>query len=217
MEGDEIAHISHSGLVARSPQGHAATSMPIKGNEEIWVEIQTHTFRNWYVYSKQIEETLYYYTTFLRLPIKNRVNDMLKETGFQVRDLSTDLCDGVRLVALIEVLQKRKLRNVLRPVNQHQMLENATTALNAITADGIKLVNIGTFIRDDDLYKLLWVVREWNIRTGGLHTQREINKIPPPPPLSLTHLIWRCLFFFFFSLSYIPSYLHASLGGQVMT
>jgi filamin len=92
--------------------------MPIKGNEEIWVEIQTHTFRNW-------------------------VNDMLKETGFQVRDLSTDLCDGVRLVALIEVLQKRKLRNVLRPVNQHQMLENATTALNAITADGIKLVNIG--------------------------------------------------------------------------
>ena len=122
---------------------------------------------------------------------------MLKETGFQVRDLSTDLCDGVRLVALIEVLQKRKLRNVLRPVNQHQMLENATTALNAITADGIKLVNIGTFIRDDDLYKLLWVVREWNIRTGGLHTQREINKIPPPPPLSLTHLIWRCLFFSF--------------------
>ena len=69
---------------------------------------------------------------------------MLKETGFQVRDLSTDLCDGVRLVALIEVLQKRKLRNVLRPVNQHQMLENTTTALNAITADGIKLVNIGT-------------------------------------------------------------------------
>lgn len=115
---DESAYISHSGLVARSPQGHAATSMPIKGNEEIWVEIQTHTFRNW-------------------------VNDMLKETGFQVRDLSTDLCDGVRLVALIEVLQKRKLRNVLRPVNQHQMLENATTALNAITADGIKLVNIG--------------------------------------------------------------------------
>lgn len=74
MESDEIqTHITHSGLVARSPQGHAATSMPIKGNEEIWVEIQTHTFRNW-------------------------VNDMLKETGFQVRDLSTDLCDGVRLV-----------------------------------------------------------------------------------------------------------------------
>ncbi len=115
---EELAQISHSGLVARSPQGHAATSMPIKGNEEMWVEIQHHTFRNW-------------------------VNDMLKETGFQVHDLSTDLCDGVRLVALIEVLQKRKLRNVVRPVNQHQMLENATTALNAITADGIKLVNIG--------------------------------------------------------------------------
>lgn len=46
-------------------------------------------------------------------------------------------------VALIEVLQKRKLRNNLRPVNQHQMIENVTTALNAITDDGIKLVNIG--------------------------------------------------------------------------
>lgn len=46
-------------------------------------------------------------------------------------------------MALIEVLQKRKLRNNLRPVNQHQMLENASTALNAITADGIRLVNIG--------------------------------------------------------------------------
>lgn len=117
---EDFEDISHTGLVARSPLGHAATSMPIKGNEEIWVEIQTHTFRNW-------------------------VNDKLKETGLYVEDLSTDLCDGVRLVALIEVLQKRKLRNVLRPVNQHQMLENATTALNAITADGIKLVNIGQY------------------------------------------------------------------------
>lgn len=119
MEGDDIQHITHSGLVARSPQGHAAKSMPIKGNEDIWVEIQAHTFRNW-------------------------VNDMLKETGYQVLDLTTDFCDGVRLVALIEVLQKRKLRKISRPANQHQMLENTTNALNAISADGIKLVNIGT-------------------------------------------------------------------------
>lgn len=147
---DETAHISHSGLVARSPQGHAATSMPIKGNEEIWVEIQTHTFRNW-------------------------VNDMLKETGFQVRDLSTDLCDGVRLVALIEVLQKRKLRNVLRPVNQHQMLENATTALNAITADGIKLVNIGNLdIVNGNLKLILGLI--WSLI---VHYQIGRSKFPP--------------------------------------
>ncbi|XP_059352458.1 filamin-B-like isoform X4 [Daphnia carinata] len=150
MEGDDTAYISHSGLVARSPQGHAATSMPIKGNEEIWVEIQTHTFRNW-------------------------VNDMLKETGFQVRDLSTDLCDGVRLVALIEVLQKRKLRNVLRPVNQHQMLENATTALNAITADGIKLVNIGNVdIVNGNLKLILGLI--WSLI---VHYQIGRSKFPP--------------------------------------
>jgi filamin len=117
MEGD-AEFISHSGLVARSPQGHAATSMPIKGNEDIWVEIQAHTFRNW-------------------------VNDMLKDTGYQVQDLATDLCDGAALVSLVEVLQKRRLRKNARPVNQHQMLENATNALNAIVEDGIKLVNIG--------------------------------------------------------------------------
>ena len=119
VDNDGALHISHSGLVARSAQGHAATSMPIKGNEDIWVEIQAHTFRNW-------------------------VNDILKESGYQVDDLSTDLCDGVKLVTLVEVLQKKKLRKIAKPVNQHQMLENTTTALNAIAADGIKLVNIGS-------------------------------------------------------------------------
>lgn len=43
MEGK----ISHSGLLARSPEGHAARGMPIKGNEDVWVEIQANTFRNW--------------------------------------------------------------------------------------------------------------------------------------------------------------------------
>lgn len=43
MEGK----ISHSGLLARSPEGHAARGMQIKGNEDVWVEIQANTFRNW--------------------------------------------------------------------------------------------------------------------------------------------------------------------------
>ena len=51
--------------------------------------------------------------------------------------------DGTKLVALVQVLQKRKLRHNKKPVNQHQELENITIALDAITEDGIKLVNIG--------------------------------------------------------------------------
>ena len=71
-------------------------------------------------------------------------------------------------MALIEVLQKRKLRNVLRPVNQHQMLENATTALNAITADGIKLVNIGKFSFNSRVNNLFLFDREvYIVNTEG--------------------------------------------------
>jgi hypothetical protein len=51
--------------------------------------------------------------------------------------------DGTKLVALVQVLQKRKLRHNKKPVNQHQELENITISLDAIMEDGIKLVNIG--------------------------------------------------------------------------
>lgn len=45
----------------------------------------------------------------------------------------------------MENLQKKTLKPswVRRPGNQHQFLENATIALNAVEGDGIKLVNIG--------------------------------------------------------------------------
>jgi filamin len=64
-------------------------------------------------------------------------------TGLQVNDLGTDLGDGTKLVALVEALQKRTLRKIHSPNNQHQMLENVSRALDAISEDGVKLVNIG--------------------------------------------------------------------------
>lgn len=59
--------------------------------------------------------------------------------------MSVDFCDGTHLCALVESLQKRKLKPSWnkRPANQHHYLENATKALKAIEDDGIKLVNIG--------------------------------------------------------------------------
>lgn len=56
----ETQKITHAGLVARSPEGTAAKGMNIRGNEDLWVEIQANTFRNW-------------------------VNEHLRGTGMQVR------------------------------------------------------------------------------------------------------------------------------------
>lgn len=39
--------ITQAGLAARSPAGTAAKGMAIKGHEDLWVEIQANTFRNW--------------------------------------------------------------------------------------------------------------------------------------------------------------------------
>lgn len=43
----ELQKITHAGLVARSPEGTAAKGMNIRGNNDLWVEIQANTFRNW--------------------------------------------------------------------------------------------------------------------------------------------------------------------------
>ncbi|OQV23312.1 Filamin-B [Hypsibius exemplaris] len=104
---------------ARSREGHAAAPMGIKDDDQRWVQIQQKTFTNW-------------------------VNEQLKSVGKRVENLQTDFQDGLNLIALIEVLQGRRIGKAFQnPVNQHQMLENVQLALNAIMDDNIKLVNIG--------------------------------------------------------------------------
>ena len=108
-----------AGFQARSPEGHAARSMSIKGQEEVWIQIQANTFKNW-------------------------ANVSLREAGIPgVEDLLTGFQDGTKLVALVETLQKRRLKHNKKPLNQHHELENISIALDAIQEDGIKLVNIG--------------------------------------------------------------------------
>ncbi|KAG6796011.1 filamin-A [Apis mellifera caucasica] len=111
------------GLVARSAEGTAAKGMPIKGHEDLWVEIQANTFRNW---------------------VNEHLKHAVDTANSPVIDLVEDFRDGTRLCALVEVLTKRRLpRWNPRPANQHHHLENVSTALQAIEADGVKLVNIG--------------------------------------------------------------------------
>ncbi|XP_051156361.1 filamin-A [Leptopilina boulardi] len=123
MQTEQLRPEQLVGLVARSAEGTAAKGMPIKGNEDLWVEIQANTFRNW-------------------------VNEHLKQAGDAgggpVLDLAEDFRDGTRLCALVEVLNKKRLpRWNPRPANQHHHLENVSTALQAVETDGVKLVNIG--------------------------------------------------------------------------
>lgn len=64
---------------------------------------------------------------------------------FKVIDLAEDLKSGTHLCALVEQLQGKPLKPAWhqRPASRHHSLENVTAALNAIEADGVKLVNIG--------------------------------------------------------------------------
>lgn len=148
MATSEQLRISQVGLVARSPEGHAAKGMAIKGREDLWVEIQANTFRNW-------------------------VNEHLRTVGTEVHDLVADFCDGTRLCALVEVLQKRPLRPawIQRPANQHQYLENVATALTAIAADGVKLVNIGKLLDDIFVTLKLQESKVANYFSSAVHKQ----------------------------------------------
>ncbi|CAH1781777.1 unnamed protein product, partial [Owenia fusiformis] len=99
----------------RSAEGHAA--MSILGDR--WIKIQENTFTNW-------------------------VNQQLIGADHNVEDLQEDFSDGIKLCALVEALQNRRIKRVVKkPINQHQYLENVTLALKAISEDDVKLVNIG--------------------------------------------------------------------------
>jgi filamin len=125
----------------------------IKNKDDKWILIQMNTFTNW-------------------------INEQLKYEDEKIIDLKLDLKNGVKLIKLVNVLQKdSKLikRYFKKPLNQHQELENINLALNAITEDGIKLVNIGNFdIQNGNLKLILGLI--WHLI---LRYQIGKTKIPP--------------------------------------
>lgn len=97
---------------------HFGETGQVDNGTSAWIEIQLKTFANW-------------------------VNEQLRPVGLSVSDFRKDFSDGIKLSSLVEALQKRKLRKIQNANNHHQYLENVQTALNALAADNIKLVNIG--------------------------------------------------------------------------
>ncbi|XP_050087654.1 filamin-A isoform X5 [Anopheles aquasalis] len=83
-----------------------------------WKRIQQNTFTRW-------------------------ANEHLKIINQNIANLESDLSDGLRLIALIEVLsQKRMSKHNKRPTFRSQKLENVSVALKFLEIEGIKIVNI---------------------------------------------------------------------------
>ncbi|XP_044531588.1 filamin-B-like [Gracilinanus agilis] len=85
-----------------------------------WKKIQQNTFTRW-------------------------CNEHLKCVNKRIGNLQTDLSDGLRLIALLEVLsQKRMYRKYhQRPTFRQMQLENVSVALEFLELESIKLVSIG--------------------------------------------------------------------------
>jgi len=88
-------------------------------------------------------------------------NEHLKTVNKHVNDLEVDLSDGLRLLALIEVLSgKRFLRYNKRPTFRTMKLENVTLGLKLLEdEEGIRIVNIdSTDIVDGKLKLILGLI-----------------------------------------------------------
>ena len=84
-------------------------------------------------------------------------NEHLKTVNKNISNLDADLSDGLRLVALVEVLSGKKFRRMnKRPNFRTQKLENVSMSLKFLELDeGIKLVNIGKSLIKQVLQQIL--------------------------------------------------------------
>ena len=98
-----------------------------------WKKIQQNTFTRW-------------------------CNEHLKCVNKRIADLQLDLSDGLRLIALLEVLSQKKMyrKYHARPTFRQMKLENVSVALEFLDRENIRLVSIGTFVNDSSDH-MLWL------------------------------------------------------------
>lgn len=119
------------------PQGGQTETEPDEmerdlAEDAVWKKIQQNTFTRW-------------------------ANEHLKTVQKNITDLEKDLSDGLRLIALVEVLSGRRLpKHNKRPNFRSQKFENVSVALKFLEIDeGIKIVNIDSSDIVDGKLKLI--------------------------------------------------------------
>lgn len=86
-----------------------------------WKKIQQNTFTRW-------------------------CNEHLKCVNKYIYNLETDLADGLKLIALLQVLSHKKIAKYnKKPSFRPQKMENISIALKFIESENIRLVNIGEY------------------------------------------------------------------------
>ena len=71
-------------------------------------------------------------------------NEHLKVANIGINNLKTDLCDGIILIVLLEVLANKRVGKYnKRPKLKSQKLENVAIVLKFMQNENIMLVNIG--------------------------------------------------------------------------
>lgn len=127
--------ISASGSVEEQDEEMAAAERELAEDAQ-WKRIQQNTFTRW-------------------------ANEHLKTVSKHIGNLETDLCDGLRLITLVEVLSGKRLpKHNKRPTFLSQKLENVSVALKFLEDDEeIKIVNIdSTDIVDGKLKLILGLI-----------------------------------------------------------
>lgn len=97
-----------------------------------WKKIQQNTFTRW-------------------------CNEHLKCVNKRIGNLQTDLSDGLRLIALLEVLSQKRMHHKYhqRPTFRQMKLENVSVALEFLDHESIKLVSIDSKAIVDGNLKLI--------------------------------------------------------------
>uniref|UniRef100_UPI00358FEB07 filamin-C-like isoform X2 n=1 Tax=Myxine glutinosa TaxID=7769 RepID=UPI00358FEB07 len=113
-----------------------ATAEKELADDAPWKKIQKNTFTRW-------------------------CNEHLKVVGKRIGDLQKDFSDGLRLIALLEVLSQKKMYRKYhgRPTFRQMQLENVSVALEFLEKENIKLVSIDSkAIMDGNLKLILGLV-----------------------------------------------------------
>uniref|UniRef100_A0A6Q2XZN7 Calponin-homology (CH) domain-containing protein n=1 Tax=Esox lucius TaxID=8010 RepID=A0A6Q2XZN7_ESOLU len=123
--------VSSSGVFRRNANEMPATEKDL-ADDAPWKKIQQNTFTRW-------------------------CNEHLKCVNKRIADLQLDFSDGLRLIALLEVLSQKKMYRKYhpRPTFRQMKLENVSVALEFLDRESIRLVSIDSKAIVDGNLKLI--------------------------------------------------------------